>query len=106
LPPSCRAAFEFRNPSWLAPEVYAVLKARNLALVQSEVDEPLAGDLPWTADWAYLRLRRVVYTPADLDVWLARLRSAKLTETHVFFKHEDQATGPLLAEQFQHLAAT
>jgi len=106
LPPGCRAAFEFRNPTWLTPDVYAVLKARNLALVQSEVDEPLAGDLPWTADWAYLRLRRVVYTPADLDVWLARLRSAKLTETHVFFKHEDQATGPLLAEQFQHLAAT
>jgi uncharacterized protein YecE (DUF72 family) len=106
LPPGCRAAFEFRNPTWLTPDVYAVLKARNLALVQSEVDEPLEGDLPWTADWAYLRLRRVVYTPADLDVWLARLRSAKLTETHVFFKHEDQATGPLLAEQFQHLAAT
>ena len=105
LPPGCRAAFEFRNPSWLAPDVYAVLKARNLALVHSEVDEPLAGDLPWTADWAYLRLRRVVYTPSDLDVWLARLREANLTEAHVFFKHEDQATGPLLAEQFQRLAS-
>jgi len=51
-------------------------------------------------------LRRVVYTPADLDVWLARLCAAKLTEAHVFFKHEDQATGPLLAEQFQRLAAS
>jgi len=105
LPPGCRAAFEFRNPTWLTADVYAVLKSRNLALVQSEVDEPLAADLPWTADWAYLRLRRVVYTPADLDVWLARLRAANLAEAHVFFKHEDQATGPLLAEQFQHLAA-
>jgi uncharacterized protein YecE (DUF72 family) len=104
LPPSCRAAFEFRNASWLTPDVYAVLKARNLALVHSESEEPLGGDLPWTADWAYLRLRRVVYTPADLDVWLARLRAANLRETHVFFKHEDQATGPLLAEQFQRLA--
>jgi uncharacterized protein YecE (DUF72 family) len=104
LPPGCRAAFEFRNPTWLAPDVYAVLSERNLALVHSEVDEPLAGDLPWTADWAYLRLRRVAYTPADLDVWLARLRAANLTEAHVFFKHEDQATGPLLAEQFQRLA--
>ena len=45
LPRGCRAAFEFRNPTWLAPEVYAVLSARNLALVHSEVDEPLAGDL-------------------------------------------------------------
>jgi uncharacterized protein YecE (DUF72 family) len=105
LPQRCRAAFEFRNPSWHSPDVYAVLGARNLAFVQSESDEPLAGELPWTADWAYLRLRRVVYTPADLDVWLARLRAANLAEAHVFFKHEDQATGPLLAEQFQRLAA-
>jgi uncharacterized protein YecE (DUF72 family) len=105
LPPGCRAAFEFRNPSWLVSDVYQVLGARKLALVHSEVDEPLAGDLPWTADWAYLRLRRVVYTAADLDVWLARLRAAKLDEVQVFFKHEDQATGPLLAEQFQRLAA-
>jgi uncharacterized protein YecE (DUF72 family) len=105
LPQGCRAAFEFRNRTWLAPDVYAVLKSRNLALVHSEVDGPLSGDLPWTADWAYLRLRRVAYTPADLDVWLARLRAANLTDAHVFFKHEDQATGPLLAEQFQHLAA-
>ena len=106
LPAGCRGAFEFRNPSWLSPDVYAVLKARNLALVHSEVDEPLGGDLPWTADWAYLRLRRVVYTPSDLDRWLARLRAAKLTEAQVFFKHEDQATGPLLAEQFQRLATS
>jgi len=106
LPNGCRAAFEFRNPTWFTPDVYAVLRARNLALVQSEVDEPLTGDLPWTADWAYLRLRRVVYTPADLDVWLARLRAANLAEAQVFFKHEDQATGPLLAERFQQLAAT
>ena len=93
LPPGCRAAFEFRNDSWLAPEVYAVLEARNLALVHSEDDETLGGDLPWTADWAYLRLRRVVYTPARLDVWLARLRAAP-SRSPVFFKHEDQATGP------------
>jgi uncharacterized protein YecE (DUF72 family) len=106
LPVGCRAAFEFRNVSWLVPDVFAALESRNLALVHSESEEPLDGNLPWTADWAYLRLRRVVYTPADLDAWLARLRAAKLREAHVFFKHEDQATGPLLAEQFQRLAAT
>jgi uncharacterized protein YecE (DUF72 family) len=105
LPAGCRAAFEFRNASWLAPDVYAVLESRNLALVHSESEEPLDSDLRWTADWAYLRLRRVVYTPADLETWLARLRAANLREVHVFFKHEDQATGPLLAEQFQRLAS-
>jgi uncharacterized protein YecE (DUF72 family) len=104
LPAGCRAAFEFRNPSWLDREVYAALESRNLALVHSEGDRALEQDLRWTADWAYLRLRRVVYTHADLDVWLKRLRTANLVEAQVFFKHEDQATGPQLAEQFQRLA--
>src|SRR5215471_11616056 len=60
LPSGCRAAFEFRNESWLDREVFALLEARNLALVHSEGDEALEHELRWTADWAYLRLRRVV----------------------------------------------
>jgi uncharacterized protein YecE (DUF72 family) len=104
LPAGCRAAFEFRNESWLEREVFALLESRNLALVHSEGDRALEQELRWTADWAYLRLRRVVYTQGDLESWLARLRTARLTEAQVFFKHEDQATGPLLAERFQRLA--
>ena len=106
LPAGCRAAFEFRNASWFHRDVYAVLESRNLALVHGEGDEALEHELRWTADWAYLRLRRVVYTQADLATWLARLRAANLTEAQVFFKHEDEATGPLLAEQFQRLSTT
>jgi uncharacterized protein YecE (DUF72 family) len=104
LPQGCRAAFEFRNASWFDPEVFAVLESRNLALVQSEEGEALKEPLPWTADWAYLRLRRVDYTQKDLEIWLERLRAAKLVEAQVFFKHEDEATGPKLAEQFLQLA--
>jgi uncharacterized protein YecE (DUF72 family) len=104
LPAGCRAAFEFRHASWLDPAVFALLEARNLALVVSETDEPLP-EQPWTADWAYLRLRKSAYTEAELGAWLARLESAGLSEAQVFFKHEDQATGPLLAEQLLALAA-
>jgi uncharacterized protein YecE (DUF72 family) len=103
LPQGCRAAFEFRNASWLDPEIAALLAARNLALVQSEEGEPLDPPLPWTASWAYLRLRRVLYTEQDLRRWLERLRAAKLDEAQVFFKHEDEATGPRLAERFLRL---
>jgi uncharacterized protein YecE (DUF72 family) len=106
LPQGCRAAFEFRNASWFAPEVVDLLASRNLALVQSEEDAPLEPALPWTANWAYLRLRRVVYEDGDLARWLERLRDAKLEEAQVFFKHEDEATGPRLAEQFLGLAGT
>jgi uncharacterized protein YecE (DUF72 family) len=105
LPKGCRAAFEFRNDSWFEPEVFAALEARNLALVQSEEDDtPADRKLPWTADWAYLRLRKTVYAPRELEAWLERLRAAKLTEAQVFFKHEDQATGPRLAAEFLSMA--
>ena len=104
LPVGCRAAFEFRNESWLVPPVFDLLRARNAALVQSESDERFTP-VPWTADWAYLRLRRVAYTAADLAVWLTRLETAGVTEAQVFFKHEDGATGPTLAAQLSALAA-
>jgi len=103
LPAGQRIAFEFRNESWLVPAVFKLLESRNAALVQSESDESFQL-LPWTADWAYLRLRRVVYTPPDLEVWLDRIRASGVTEAHVFFKHEDGATGPKLAAEFLAMA--
>jgi len=106
LPSGCAAAFEFRHDSWFEPEVYDILRARNFALVQSEeADTPAERALPWTADWAYLRLRKVDYAERDLRDWLARLHAAPLREAQVFFKHEDEATGPKLAERFLAMAA-
>ena len=103
LPEGCRAAFEFRHSSWLTGEVFDLLRRRNLALVQSESDDRFEVQ-PWTADWAYLRLRKVSYGDGDLSTWLTRLRSAGVAEAQVFFKHEDAATGPKLAERLLALA--
>ena len=103
LPEGCRAAFEFRHSSWLTPEVFDLLRRRNFALVQSESDDRFEV-LPWTADWAYLRLRKVVYTEENLQAWLERLRVSGVAEAQVFFKHEDAATGPKLAERLLALA--
>ena len=78
-----------------------VLAGRGAALVMSETDDsgPL-DSLPWTAPWAYLRLRKTDYSDAELDAWLTRLTAARLDEAQVFFKHEDEARGPLLAATF------
>jgi len=103
VPAGQRVAFEFRNDSWHVPAVFKLLESRNAALVQSESDESFEP-VPWTADWAYLRLRRVVYTERDLEVWLARIRASGVNEAQVFFKHEDGATGPKLATQLLALA--
>ncbi|HEY8520770.1 MAG TPA: DUF72 domain-containing protein [Gammaproteobacteria bacterium] len=105
LPNGTKAAFEFRNASWFTDGAYETLAARNLALVVSQSDERSRVDLPWTADWAYLRLRKPDYDERELTAWLERLRAAPLVEAHVFFKHEDEARGPKLAERFLALAA-
>jgi uncharacterized protein YecE (DUF72 family) len=103
LPAGTRAAFEFRNESWHVKPVFELLESRNAALVQSESDETFEQG-PWTADWAYLRLRRVNYTAADLEQWLARLHTAGVGQAQVFFKHEDGATGPRLAAELLAMA--
>jgi uncharacterized protein YecE (DUF72 family) len=101
IPVGTRVAF--RNESWLVQPVFKLLESRNAALVQSESDETFEP-LPWTADWAYLRLRRVVYTAEDLHRWLDRLAASGVAEAQVFFKHEDGATGPKLAAQLLAMA--
>ncbi|HJR70562.1 MAG TPA: DUF72 domain-containing protein [Gammaproteobacteria bacterium] len=103
LPPTCKTAFEFRNPTWIAPPVLDLLRRHNAALVQSESDDELEP-LPWTANWAYLRLRKVAYTERELTTWLERLEDAGVAEAQVFFKHEDAATGPKLALRLLELA--
>jgi uncharacterized protein YecE (DUF72 family) len=105
LPADARIAFEFRNDSWHVPAIFKLLESRNAALVQSEIDESFQL-LPWTADWAYLRLRRVNYTADDLRRWLERIEASGVTEAHVFFKHEDGATGPKLAAQLLAMAGS
>ena len=56
-----------------------------------------------TGPHAYLRLRAVHYTDAQLESWLARLRDARPERAFVFFKHEDEATGPALAARLRTL---
>jgi uncharacterized protein YecE (DUF72 family) len=53
-----------------------------------------------TADWGYLRLRRVNYSDVDLADWIKRVQSQNWRDTYVFFKHEDEGTGPKLAARF------
>jgi uncharacterized protein YecE (DUF72 family) len=59
-----------------------------------------------TADWGYLRLRRVNYSEEDLTAWIERVRLQDWTKTFVFFKHEDEGTGPKLAARFVALSKT
>ena len=99
LPDGVRPAFEFRHESWHDDDVYAALRGRNAALViaQTEASEtPLVA----TADWGYLRLRKTEYDDGEVAGWAERVQAQPWDEAFVFFKHEDEGTGPALAAQF------
>lgn len=100
LPPETRAAFEFRHESWFDDEIFGLLRANNCALVVSDTDEKPLTEIISTADWGYLRLRRVNYEESDLVEWMRRVQEQKWKDAFVFFKHEDEGTGPKLAAQF------
>ena len=104
IPPEIPAAFEFRHESWLDDEIFALLRGKNCALVMSDTDENPLAEIISTATWGYLRLRRVNYGPEDLSVWMERIQSQEWKDAFVFFKHEDEGTGPKLAGQFIELA--
>lgn len=104
LPSQPRVAFEFRHPTWFDDDVLAVLRARNCALCISDTDDLPVMHIDKTADWGYLRLRRVLYSEEHLQEWLKRIRDQNWNETFLFFKHEDEGTGPRLAAQFLQLA--
>jgi uncharacterized protein YecE (DUF72 family) len=105
LPLDIKAAFEFRHPTWLEDDVLEVLKGKGHALVVSDTDDLPVNHIDRTADWGYLRLRRVAYSESNLQEWLQRIRDQQWQEVFVFFKHEDEGTGPKLAAQFLSLAA-
>jgi uncharacterized protein YecE (DUF72 family) len=104
LPASTPAAFEFRHPTWFEDDVLDLLRSHNRPLVVSDTDDLPATHIDKTADWGYLRLRRVNYSEENLAEWLGRIRSQGWKETFLFFKHEDEGTGPKLAGQFLQLA--
>jgi uncharacterized protein YecE (DUF72 family) len=100
MPADRHGAFEFRHPSWLDEEIFALLRAHNCALCVADTDDGESCDLISTASWGYLRLRRREYSGADLLHWKKRICSQAWDHAYVFFKHEDEATGPRFAKEF------
>jgi uncharacterized protein YecE (DUF72 family) len=100
LPANPPATFEFRHPTWFDDDVLGLLRDQNRALCVSDTDDLPVSRIDKTADWGYLRLRRVNYSAADLSDWISRIREQEWKTTFIFFKHEDEGTGPKLASQF------
>jgi uncharacterized protein YecE (DUF72 family) len=107
LPAHPPAAFEFRHESWFDEETMTALRDHGRALCLADVDDEgkAGGEMVPTAAWGYLRLRRAEYSEADLARWVERIRAQPWERAFVFFKHEDEAKGPDLAERLARLVA-
>lgn len=107
LPADIPAAFQFEDATWFEEDdVSALLRSQNRVLCVLDTDEIRASHIEKTADWGYVRLRRVQYSESELKEWSKRIRAQDWKNTFVFFKHEDEGTGPKLAAQFMKLSKT
>ncbi|MEM9621330.1 MAG: DUF72 domain-containing protein, partial [Pseudomonadota bacterium] len=111
LPNDFPAAFEFRHDSWACEEIDDILARHNHTRVVSHDDDSNNRrkiQLP-ASDLHYVRLRATSYSPAILKKWHTALSTganhAKKRQAFVFFKHEDDGYGPVLAKQFLDLSA-
>jgi uncharacterized protein YecE (DUF72 family) len=93
LPADHRAAFEFRNDSWFADDVYAALESAGAALCLSEREDNAPPPLVETAPFGYVRLRLETYAEADLRLWAQRLAATGWGEVFAYFMHEPTAPG-------------
>jgi uncharacterized protein YecE (DUF72 family) len=102
LPAGARAAMEFRHESWFDDEVYARLRAREVALcISDEGEGERATPFVATAGFGYLRLRRETYSDDELAAVAAQVRAQSWGEAYAYFKHEQGA--PQLAASLQAL---
>jgi len=97
LPEDHNAAFEFRNDTWFADEVYDALKGAGAALCLSEREDNAPPPLVSTASWGYVRLRLEEYSDNDLKKWARKLEATEWREIFVYFMHEP--TAPAYARQ-------
>jgi len=106
LIPDGKATFEFRHHSWFEEDVFESLRSKNCALNFSEMGDDSEIKLVSTANWGYLRLRRVDYDDKALKDWMQRVQAQDWQKVYVFFKHEDEGAGPKLARRFLEFART
>ena len=103
LPENHTAAFEFRNESWFADDVYDALEGAGASLCFSEREDNAPPPLVETAPWGYVRLRLETYTDDDLRRWAEKLAATSWRETSVYFMHEP--TAPAYAQKLMEFAA-
>jgi uncharacterized protein YecE (DUF72 family) len=93
LPVHPAAAIEFRHDSWYAEEVFALLRAKNVALVIADSPKHRTP-LETTASWSYVRLHggedEASYGAEGLTEWAQNIvaLSSRADPIYVFFNND------------------
>lgn len=104
VPPGFRTAFEFRNATWYADDVFECLQRFDAALCIAEHEDRCAP-FEQTANFGYFRLRKAAYSDADLAAWAQRFEDAasRWNDVFVYFKHEEAGKAALYAAKLSNL---
>jgi uncharacterized protein YecE (DUF72 family) len=94
LPPG-RHCFEFRHPSWFAPEVYGLLRDRDAALVIGDDPRRPFQTHELTAGWTFVRFHRGRrgrngnYSRTELEEWKRRLAAWRSdVDVYAYFNND------------------
>jgi uncharacterized protein YecE (DUF72 family) len=112
LPRRRRYAFEFRNPTWHNPGIYAILRRHNAAFCIFEIAGFRSGEVI-TADFTYVRLHgpegayQGSYPDETLKRWAAKIRDWQrdLRASYVYFDNDQAAYAPANALSLKRLVA-
>ena len=112
IPAGLRLVFEFRNDSWFDPEIYRILRDRNIALcIYDRGSQPSPCEI--TADFSYIRFhgsaaRRGCYSDAELGSWAERIaRLGTQTQTvYIYFNNDAQGFALRNARRLADLLST
>jgi uncharacterized protein YecE (DUF72 family) len=99
LPTRHRYAFEFRNPTWHTPEVYALLENHNAAFCPFDIGG-FHSPILTTADFAYVRLHgpgpgkyQGSYSRSALNRWARRVEEWRETLRAVYLYFDNDMSG-------------
>lgn len=101
LPSGLPYAFEFRQESWFIPEVYRLLRQRDVTLIIHDADEG-CSPMEITARTTYVRLRKAFYLPEARERWRRQFRewTDSGIDVFAFIKHKDNPDAPKIALEF------
>jgi len=108
--PAGRHALELRHPSWFVPDVHALLREHDVALVIGDHPDRPFQTYQATAGWRYIRLhygsrgRRGNYSGRELETWAQRLHLWRADGTiYVYFNNDWEAFAPRNASRLRKL---